>query len=80
MAVVKIRKLYDRVVESYRARARQAGSSLEEELRQFLTEAARKRRRRFVAELDELSAGLREKYGELPDSTPLIREERGQYG
>jgi plasmid stability protein len=80
MADVKIRKLDDWVVESFRARARQAGRSLEEELRQFLTEAARKRRRRFVAELDELSAGLREKYGEFPDSTPLIREERDQYG
>jgi hypothetical protein len=45
-----------------------------------LTEAARERRRRFVAELDELNTRLREKYGELPDSTPLIREDRDQYG
>jgi plasmid stability protein len=80
MTDVKIRKLDDWVVESFRARAKQAGHSLEEELRQFLTEAARERRRRFIAELDELNAGLREKYGELPDSTPLIREERDQYG
>ena len=80
MADVKIRKLDDWVVESFRARARQAGRSLEEELRQLLTETARERRRRLVAELDELNAELREKYGELPDSTPLIREERDQYG
>ena len=68
------------VVQSFRARARQAGHSLEEELRQFLTETARERRRRFIAELEELNASLRERYGELPDSTPLIREERDQYG
>ena len=80
MADVKIRKLDDWVVESFRGRAKEAGRSLEEELRQFLTEAARERRRRFIAELDELSASLRAKYGELPDSTPLIREERDQSG
>jgi len=80
MADVKIRKLDDWVVESFRARARQAGRSLEEELRQLLTETVRERRRRLVTELDELNAELREKYGELPDSTPLIREERDQYG
>jgi len=80
MADVKIRKLDEWVVESFRARAKQAGRSLEEELRQFLTEAARERRMRFIAELEELNAELREKYGELPDSTPLIREERDQYG
>ena len=79
MAEVKIRKLDDWVVESFRARARQAGRSLEEELRQLLTETARERRL-LVAELDELNAELREKYGELPDPTPLIREERDRYG
>ena len=79
MADVKIRKLDDWVVASFRARARQAGRSLEEELRQFLTEAARERRRRFITELDELNAELREKYG-APRSAPLIREERDRYG
>ena len=77
---MKIRKLEPWVVESFRARARQAGRSLEEELRHLLTDTARERRRRFIAELDELNAKLREKYGELPDSTPLIREERDRYG
>lgn len=80
MADVKIRKLDDWVVESFRARAKEAGRSLEEELRRFLTDAARERRKRFVAELEELNARLHEKYGELPDSTPLIREERDRSG
>lgn len=80
MADVTIRNLEDWVVECFRARAGKAGRSLQEELRQVLTEAARGRRRRFVTELDDLNAELREKYGELPDSTPLIREQRDQYG
>jgi plasmid stability protein len=80
MADVRIRNLDDWVVGSFRARAKQAGRSLEEELRQFLTEAARERRRRFAAKLDELNARLRDKYGELPDSTPLIREDRDRDG
>ena len=78
---MKIRKLDAWVVESFRVRARQAGRALEEELRQFLTEAAWERHRRFIAELDELNGpGCDDKYGELPDSTPPLREERDHYG
>jgi plasmid stability protein len=80
MADVKIRKLDDWVVASFRARAKQAGRSLEEELRQFLTEAARERRRRFADKLETFSEQLRAKYGEMPDSTPLIREGRDEFG
>jgi plasmid stability protein len=70
MADVTIRKLDDWVVASFRARAKQAGRSLEEELRQFLTEAARERRRRFADKLEAFAERLRSKYGEMPDSTP----------
>jgi plasmid stability protein len=80
MAEMKIRKLDERLVETFRARAWQAGRSLEEVLRQLLTDTARDRRRQLIAELDELNAGLRDKYGELPDSTPLIRPERDRCG
>jgi plasmid stability protein len=80
MADVKIRKLDDWVVASFRARAKQAGRSLEEELRQFLTETARERRRRFADKLEVFSEQLRAKYGEMPDSTPLIREDRDEFG
>jgi len=65
MAEMKIRKLDERLVETFRARAWQAGRSLEEVLRQLLTDTARDRRRQLIAELDELNAGLRDKYGEL---------------
>ena len=80
MADVKIRKLDDWVVEAFRARARHAGRSLEDELRQFLTDAAREWRDRLVEELDALNERLRSKYGELPDSTPSIREARDELG
>ena len=54
-----IRKLDAWVVESFRERA---GRSLEEELRQVLTKAARERRTpRFIAELEQLNASRREK-------------------
>jgi plasmid stability protein len=68
------------VVQSFSARARQAGRSLEEELRQFLTEAVRERRRNFADRLEAFTEQLRSKYGEMPDSTPLIREGRDEFG
>jgi hypothetical protein len=47
---------------------------------ELATERARDRRARLITDLDELDARLRETYGELPDSTPLIRQERDQGG
>ncbi len=76
MADIKIRKLDDWVVNSFRARAKKAGRSLEAELRQFLTEATRQRRESYLQRLNAFSERLRDKYGEMPDSTPLIREIR----
>jgi plasmid stability protein len=76
MADVKIRKLDDWVVESFRAQARRAGRSLEAELRQTLTDVARERRAELLGEIDAFRDELRAKYGELPDSTPLIHEIR----
>ena len=54
MADVKIRNLDDWVVSSYRARARYAGRSVEEELRHTLTEAALAARREWAEELRKL--------------------------
>jgi plasmid stability protein len=76
MADVKIRKLEDWVVDSFRARAKKAGHSLEAELRQFLTEAARQRRQSYLERLTAFNEHLRARYGEMPDSTSLIREIR----
>ncbi len=80
MADVKIRKLEEWVVESFRAQARKAGHSLEAELRQFLTEAARQRRQQVIDEIKAFNEQLRAKYGEMSDSTPLIREDRESRG
>jgi plasmid stability protein len=76
MADVKIRKLDDWVVESFRAQARRAGRSLEAELRRTLTDVARERRAELLGEINAFRDELRARYGELPDSTPLIREIR----
>jgi plasmid stability protein len=80
MADVKIRKLDEGVVASFRARAKAAGHSLEEELRRTLTEVARERRLAYVEKLRTLQKDLREAHGEMPDSTSLIREDRDQRG
>ncbi len=78
MADVKIRKLDDWVVQSFRAQARRAGRSLEEELRQTLTEVARARRAALVDEINAFRESLRARYGMMTDSTPLIREIRDE--
>lgn len=78
MADVKIRKLDDWVLQSFRSRARRAGHSLEEELRQTLTDLAKGRERALIDEIDAFREGLRVKYGVQPDSTPLIRELRDE--
>jgi plasmid stability protein len=80
MAEVKIRKLEDWVVETHRALAEAAGRSLEEELRRVVTEAALKPQHDFARKVRALQESLREKYGTMPDSTPLIREDRDRRG
>jgi plasmid stability protein len=80
VADVKIRKLAKWVVASFRAWAKRAGRSLEEELRQFLTEAVRGRRRRFADKLEAFTEQLRSNYGEMLDSTLLMREGPDEFG
>jgi plasmid stability protein len=80
MADVKIRRLEDWVVDTHRALAEADGISLEEELRRVVTEAALKPQHEFARKVRALKDQLREKYGEMPDSTPLIREDRDRRG
>lgn len=80
MADVKIRKLPDWVVASYKARAEHAGRSLEEELRTLLVEEASKSRKELLRKIDAFRNGLRRKYGTLSDSTVGIREDREARG
>jgi hypothetical protein len=76
MADVKIRKLDERLVAHYRARAAADGLTLEEALRRGLAEAADRRRRAAIERADRLRARLAKKYGVMRDSVELIRAER----
>jgi plasmid stability protein len=81
MADVKIRRIPDWVVLHHQARARQAGRSLEEELRLLLTEDdALRPQREFAERARALRQRIFDRYGVLSDSTALIREDRDSRG
>ena len=80
MAEVKIRRLPDWVVAHHKRNAKQAGRSLEEELRQFLTEEAVAKRERTRKQLAATRTRIRKRHGVLSDSTVDIREERERLG
>ncbi len=56
MGQVIVRNLEDEVIEQHRGRARARGVSLERELRDVLTRAARPSREELIAELDRIRA------------------------
>lgn len=78
MGQVVIRNIDDRVIERLRARAVANKKSLEQSLRELLTEAARPSRAELVAELERIRAmTLPRKPGVVyPSAEQLIREDR----
>lgn len=76
MGDVRVRNLDDNVVAEFKDRAKRHGRSLEAELRDVLTAEAYRPRRELAAKAQQFRDELRTKYGEFPDSTPDIREER----
>jgi plasmid stability protein len=80
MADVKVRNLEDWLVEAYKARAQSAGRSLEEELRRVLIEYDHCIRKEVALLIKDNLAQVRAKYGILPDSIDLIREDRDARG
>ena len=70
---VIVRNLDARAVAELRRRAKQKGRSLEAELREILTEAARPRRTELIAEADRIRAMTPRS---LDDSVTLLREDR----
>jgi antitoxin FitA len=74
MAQVLVRNLPDDVVARLKARAARASHSLEQELRDILTEAARPRREEILADMDRIRA-LTPKV-QQSDSAELIRADR----
>lgn len=80
MGDVRVRNLDDNVVAEFKDRARRHGRSLEAELREVLTTEAFRLRRELAAKAQQFREELRAKYGEFPDSTADIREERDRLG
>lgn len=76
MKEVRIRKVEDWIVEAFRARAKRRGRSLEAELREILSEEAMRPRREMAENAKALRHAIERESGLLPDSVPLIREER----
>jgi plasmid stability protein len=74
MAQVIVRNLPDEVVARLKARAAGRKRSLEQELRDILSEAARPSREEILADIDRIRAMTPRKL--QSDSTDLIREDR----
>ncbi len=73
MGQILVRNLEDGVIERLKARARKADQSLEQTVRDILTEAASPSKDELWAEIDR----LRKEAGRVSlDATDLIRKER----
>ncbi len=80
MSEVRVRNLEPWVVGLLRDQARAAGTSLEAYLREHLRHEAMRKRLEFAARIAANQEAMREKHGILPDSTPLIRQDREERG
>jgi plasmid stability protein len=76
MAQVVIRNIDDEVVECLKARAAAEKKSLEQKLRDVLTEAARPSRAEVLAEVDRIRAMTPPRPPDAPLAEDLIREDR----
>jgi plasmid stability protein len=78
MGQVVIRNLDDAVLERLKTRAAEQRKSLEQSLRELLTEAAKPSRAELLADLERLRAdiGSRDTGGPYPTAEELIREDR----
>ena len=72
---VIVRNLDPRVVSSLKERAKRAGRSLEQQLREILTRAARPGRAELLAEVDRIRAMSPPS---VMDSTDILREDRSR--
>jgi plasmid stability protein len=76
MADVRVRNLDDDIVALLKDRARMNGRTLENELREALTELATRSTRELAEHAAQLRAAIKAESGVLTDSAPFIREER----
>lgn len=77
---IKIRKLPPWVIDAHKAKAEQAGISLEEEMRRLLTDEALRPQKEWAKKAAAWQEALEKKYGKLSDSTELIRADREERG
>ena len=78
MGQVVIRNIDDRVIERLRARAVANRKSLEQSLRELLTDAARPSRSELIAELERIRAMIPPRAPGVvyPSAEQLVREDR----
>ncbi|TWT44930.1 hypothetical protein RAS1_13500 [Phycisphaerae bacterium RAS1] len=79
MGELRVRNINKDIIDMLRARAAREGRSLASLIDAVLTAEAMRPRRELVERLDKHHEEMRAKYGELPDSTPGIREERDRW-
>ncbi|MCA9211560.1 MAG: hypothetical protein KDB27_00720 [Planctomycetales bacterium] len=80
MGDIRVRKLEDWVLAVHRRLANNEGDSLENHLRQLLTAAAIEAQNRFADRAEARVKALHDKYGVLPDSADIERDERWERG
>lgn len=77
MATLSIRKLDDALYDRLGIRAKRNNRSLEAEVRDILNDAVPSHDA-LMSDLRSFHKAMRKRYGELPDSTPLIRAMRDE--
>lgn len=80
MTDVRVRNLDEDVVAQLKDRARMNGRSLENEIREALTELAMRPKRELAERAARLRAEIKAESGVLTSSAPFIREERDRRG
>jgi hypothetical protein len=80
MTEVRIRNVEDWAVEWHPHQAKLAGRSLQSELRDIITEAARAKKRAIAEEMRAGLDALCGRYGTFSDSAKVIREDRDRRG
>jgi len=76
MAEIRVRNVPADVVGEWKDRAKRHGRSLEAELRELMISEAYRPRQELIEGIERFSDSLQEKYGLMPESTSIIREER----
>ncbi len=80
MTEIRIRKLDGWVTTWLKSQAKLHGKSLEQELRELLTETARFRKHQIASQMLTDLEVLEQKHGLFADGTKGIREERDKRG